>query len=146
MSIEVLDGPYAAGRWADAHGDALVESALGYGAQDWRWHRRDWGVVLELRFADEAAWERFRAAPAVVAALDAVPDRLSGLLIYRGWGGGSSTREPKRPRPFAGAGAAALPLPALAELDEWADRWPPSLPSLPLRSRHATSPLSGAIA
>ena len=127
MSIEVLDGPFAASLWAESHGDVLVESALGYGALDWRWHRMRWGVVLELRFADEEAWQRFRAHPAVVAALDAVPDGVSGLLIYRGWGGGSSAREPKRPRPIAGAGAAALPVPLpmfrtedLDGLDRWA--------------------------
>ncbi|MGH9157678.1 MAG: hypothetical protein ACRD1K_17995 [Acidimicrobiales bacterium] len=127
MSIEVLDGPFAAGRWADAYGDVLVESALGHGAVDWRWHRRRWGVVLELRFVDEDAWQRFRLNPAVVAALDAVPDGVSGLLIYRGWGGGSSAREPKRPRPIAGAGAAALPLPLppFDDLDDWSGRWAP---------------------
>lgn len=129
MSIEVLDGPFAARLWSDAHGDTLIETALSHGARDWRWHRMRWGVVLELRFADEDAWQRFRANPAVIAALDAVPDGVSGLLIYRGWGGGSSAREPKRPRPIAGAGAAALPLPVpllssgdLDGLDRWAFR------------------------
>lgn len=111
MSVEVHDGRFAAGRWADAHGDSLVENALGHGALEWRWRRFDWGVVLELCFADEEAWDRFRASPAVEAALDAVPDAVSGLRIRRGWGGGSSAREPRRPRPLAGAGAAALPLP-----------------------------------
>ena len=126
MSIEVLDGPFAASLWAESHGDVLVESALGCGVLDWRWHRMRWGVVLELRFADEEAWQRFRANPAVVAALDAVPDGISGLLIYRGWGGGSSAREPKRPRPMAGAGAAALrlPLPTMTSEDlDGLDRW-----------------------
>lgn len=118
MSIEVLDGPFAAGPWAEAYGDAMVEAAVSHGALDWRWHRRRWGVVLELRFADQDAWDRFRSAPPVVAALDAVPDGVSGLLIYRGWGGGSSAREPTRPRPFAGAGAAALPLPIPVVSDE----------------------------
>ncbi|MEO7443213.1 MAG: hypothetical protein ABIW46_06760 [Acidimicrobiales bacterium] len=127
MSIEVLDGPFAAGRWADAHGDAMVEAALGHGALDWCWRRMGWGVLFEVHFVDEEHWQRFRTNPAVVAALDAVPDGVSGLLIYRGWGGGSSAREPKRPRPFAGAGAAALPLPLpwIDDLDDWWGRWSP---------------------
>lgn len=125
MSIEVVDGPFAASLWADAHGDIVVETALSHGALDWRWDRLRWGVVLQLRFVDEEAWERFRANPAIVAALDAVPDAVSGLLIYRGWGGGSSAREPKRPRPIAGAGAAALPLPlaAIDDVVDSVDRW-----------------------
>jgi len=47
----------------------------------------------------------------VVAALDAVPDRLNGLLVYRGRGGGAGVPAPRRPRPHAGAGAVALPEP-----------------------------------
>ena len=101
MSIEVLDGDFAAWLWAEAHGDSLVEAALQCHVVEWRWHH----------FADEADWERFRASTAVQAALDAVPDRFSGLLIYRGRGGASAPREPRRPRPFAGAGAAALEFP-----------------------------------
>ena len=53
----------------------------------------------------------FRQLPATAAALDAVPDRISGLLIYRGRGGGASARTPRRPRPTAGAGAIELPEP-----------------------------------
>ena len=68
-------------------------------------------MVLELDFANEDDWDRFRASTAVQAALDAVPDRYSGLLIYRGRGGASAPREPRRPRPIAGAGAAALEFP-----------------------------------
>ena len=111
MSIEVLDGDFAAWLWAEAHGDSLIEAALQCDVVEWRWHQFGWGTVLELDFADEESWERFRASTAVQAALDAVPDRLSGLLIYRGRGGASSPREPRRPRPFAGAGAAALEFP-----------------------------------
>ena len=112
MSIEVLDGDFPAWLWMEAHGDRLVEAALQCHVIDFQWHRLDWGVVVELDFADEADWERFRASAAVRAALDAVPDRFSGLLIYRGRGGTAAPREPRRPRPIAGAGAATLEFPS----------------------------------
>lgn len=111
MSIEVLDGDFPAWLWVEAHGDGLIEAALQCHVIEWRWHQFGWGTVLELDFADEADWDRFRSSTAVQAALDAVPDRFSGLLIYRGRGGASAPREPRRPRPFAGAGAAALEFP-----------------------------------
>ena len=114
MSIEVLDGEFPAHLWMEARGDALVEVALQCQVIEWRWQHFGWGTVLEIVFADEADWERFRTAPAVQAALDAVTDRVSGLLIYRGRGGTSAHREPRRPRPLAGAGAAALEFP-----DDW---------------------------
>jgi hypothetical protein len=111
FSIEVLDGIVSASVWSEAHGDALIESALLSGATDWNWHRHTWGVVLELNFDDESAWERFRNATAVQAALEAVPDPVSGLIMYRGRGGSSGTVEPRRPKPLVGSGSAALPLP-----------------------------------
>ena len=111
VSIEVLDGSLGGQAWADAHGDSLVEAALAHGATDWSWVRLRWGVVLELSFPDETAWELFRLHPAVQAAFDAVPDPISGLIIYRGHGGASGAGRPRRPRPVAGAGAVALPLP-----------------------------------
>jgi len=111
MSIEVLNGAIPATRWKDAHGRFLVEAAVTHGARDWSWFLRDWGVILEVAFADEADWARFRELPAVQAALDAVPDPVNGLLIYPGRGGGSGRVVPRRPRPRAGAGAAALPTP-----------------------------------
>jgi hypothetical protein len=116
MSIEVLDGEYPASFWAEAHADHLIQAAILHGALDWQLHHERWGVVLELAFSNEAEWERFRADPAVDAALDAVPNPASGLLIYRGRGGTSWTRQPRRPRPLAGAGAAALPLPLFEEV------------------------------
>ena len=119
MSIEVLDGASSASLWAEAHGDSLIEAAFTGGATDWNWHRHTWGVVLELCFTDEAAWDRFRALPAVDAALDAVPDPISGLIVYRGRGGNAGRGEPRRPRPLIGSGAAALPLP-VPDL-EWLD-------------------------
>ncbi|MGQ0520754.1 MAG: hypothetical protein ACT4PX_06360 [Actinomycetota bacterium] len=121
MSIEVIDGAFAASRWADAHGDSLVESALSTGAVDWSWHRHSWGVVFEVAFPDEAAWDRFRALHGVQAALDAVPDPNFGLVISRGRGGSAGTRDPRRPSLLSGSGAAALPLPLVEQLDE--DIW-----------------------
>ena len=111
MSIEVLDGAFPAWLWAEAHGDSLIEAALQCHVIEWRWHQFGWGTVLELDFVEEADWDRFRSSTAVQAALDAVPDRFSGLLIHRGRGGASAPREPRRPRPFAGAGAVALEFP-----------------------------------
>lgn len=111
MSIEVLNGTVSAAAWADAHGDALVEAALTGGALYWELHHFRWRSVLELVFADEAAWDRFRRSTAVRAALDAVPDPVGGLLIYRGRGGGAGAGAPRRLRPTAGSDAAALPVP-----------------------------------
>lgn len=115
MSIEVIDGAFPASRWAESHGDALIEAALRHDATDWAWHNHPWGVVFELEFTDEAAWDRYRKSASVTAALDAVPDPVLGLIIYRGRGGSSGTRNPRKPRPLAGAGAAELPLPDLKE-------------------------------
>ena len=136
MSIEILDGEFSAFLWVEAHGDSLIEAALHYGVIEWNWQHFSWGSVLEVEFVDEGAWELFRNSPAVTAALDAVPDRLSGLLIYRGRGGTSSPRQPRRPRPFAGAGAAALEFPSewtFEPLSEPPRRMEPSRP-LALRS------------
>ena len=133
-SIEVFDGASSAAFWSDIHGDPLLESALSTGAQDWSWHRHSWGVVLELEFADIKSWETWRALPHVQAALDAVPDPISGLIVYRGRGGSSGTSRPRRPHPLLGSGAAALPLPW-----EWDNEELTRLPSLP-RGLLATMP------
>ncbi|MDQ6614030.1 MAG: hypothetical protein M3083_04620 [Actinomycetota bacterium] len=111
FSLEVLDGASSAALWSEAYGDALVESAILTGASEWNWHRHTWGVVLELEFEDEDAWDRFRALPSVQAALDAVPDPLSGLVVYRGRGGSAGTWASRPRRPLIGSGSAALPLP-----------------------------------
>lgn len=110
-SIEVIDGTTSGRLWRDLYGDALVEHALAERAIDWCWGSHTWGVVFEVAFADEAAWERFLARPGVRAVLDAVPDPLYGLLLYRGRGGSSGAPEPRRTRPLTGAGAVASPLP-----------------------------------
>jgi hypothetical protein len=121
FSIEVLDGSASASLWSEAYGDALVEAALLSGASDWNWHRHNWGVVLELEFDSEDVWGRFRELPAVNAALDAVPDPVSGLVVYRGRGGAAGTAEPRKPRPLVGSGSAALPLPWELMSDEGFD-------------------------
>jgi hypothetical protein len=108
-SIEVLDGEFPAGRWKDAHSAFLIEAALSHGARDWNWQEHRWGVVFEIAFAERDDWTTFRRLPAVVAALDAVPDPVRGLLIYPGRGGSSNSDSPRRPLPRLGAGAAPVP-------------------------------------
>ena len=127
-SIEVFDGSTSAGLWAGAYGDALVESALLAGAKDWSWHYHSWGVVLEVEFKDAASWEAWKSLPGTQAALDAVPDPLSGLIVYRGRGGSSGASSPRRPRPLAGSGSAALPLPWA-----WESDGPALVPGVPRR-------------
>jgi hypothetical protein len=111
MSIEVFDGRFSASSWSEAWGDQLVENALFSGAVDWNWNKSSWGVIFEVAFADEAAWERYRDSMPVQTALDSVPDPVSGLIVYRGRGGNSAAGKPRKPRPLIGSGAAALPLP-----------------------------------
>lgn len=110
-SVEVFHGAFSAARWRDSYGSSLIESAVSHGALDWEWHEHRWGVVFEVAFGDDAQWEAFRGLPGVRAALDAVPDPVNGLLVYRGRGGGAGALSPRRPRPYAGAGAMALPEP-----------------------------------
>jgi hypothetical protein len=120
-SIEVLDGAYPAGSWRAVHAPALIEAAITRGAVDWNFQliltggpatrdspgRR--GVIFEIAFRDSDAWVAFRHLPAVTAALDAVPDPVSGLLIYQGRGGSSASAETRRPYPKVGGGAAPIP-------------------------------------
>lgn len=109
-SIEVLDGPAGSARgWQDGRGQALTEAAITNGAYDWQWHTHTWGVLFEIAFASDERWHAFRDLPVVRAALDAVPDPISGLLIYPGRGGSAGRNQPRNPRPVAGAGAAPLP-------------------------------------
>ncbi len=110
-SIEVMHGGFSAFRWQEQHDSALIEAALTNGARDGTWHADSWGVVFEVLFETEEQWQTFRNLPAVRAALDAVPDPLNGLLIYRGRGGGAGAREPRRPKPAPAAGAMSLPEP-----------------------------------
>jgi hypothetical protein len=111
-SIEVLHGEVSAFRWQEQHDSALIEAALTNGVRDGTWHADRWGVVFEVLFDTEDRWEAFRGLPVVRAALDAVPDPVNGLLIYRGRGGGAGTREPRRPKPAPSSAAVSLPGPA----------------------------------
>jgi hypothetical protein len=111
LTLEVVDGEFPASRWRRSYEDALIEAALTHGADSWTWHVTRWGVVLELEFSSDEQLERFRALPVIRAALDAVPDRAHGLIIYRGRGGGAGARVPRRPRPRPMADAAAIPEP-----------------------------------
>jgi hypothetical protein len=111
-SIEVLHGKVSAFRWQEQYDSALIEAALTNGVRDGAWHADRWGVVFEVLFGAEGQWESFRGLPVVRAALDAVPDPVNGLLVYRGRGGGAGDREPRRPRPAPGSGAVSLPGPA----------------------------------
>jgi len=112
-SIEVLHGHGAvsAFSWRDAYQSELIEAALTNGAWDATWHADSWGVAFEACFDDADRWEAFRNLPVVRAALDAVPDPINGLLIYRGRGGSSAAGKPRRPRPAPSAAAVALPEP-----------------------------------
>jgi hypothetical protein len=116
LTVEVVDAAVPASGWQRAHGEDLVEAAVTSGAVYWDWHDTRWGVVLELVFPDDERLGRFRRSPALLAALDAVPDPVHGLAVYRGRGGTAGAREPRRPRPLPASGAAAWPLP---EADRW---------------------------
>jgi hypothetical protein len=111
-SIEVMHGEVSAFRWQEQHDSALIEAALINGVRDGAWHADRWGVVFEVLFDTEEQWEAFGSLAVVRAALDAVPDPVNGLLIYRGRGGGAGAREPRRPRPVPDSAAVSLPGPA----------------------------------
>jgi hypothetical protein len=110
-SIEILHGAVSAFRWQEQHDSALIEAALTNGVRDGAWHAGRWGVVFEVLFDAEEQWEAFRGLPVVRAVLDAVPDPVNGLLIYRGRGGGAGAREPRRPTPAPSSAAVLLPGP-----------------------------------
>lgn len=111
LTVEVFDGESAAWAWRDRHADQVVTAALSAGARSWEWHEHRFGVAFEVAFRSEDALEAFRSHPALLAALDAAPDRLNGVLVYRGRGGGAGAGVPRRPRPRPSAGALALPEP-----------------------------------
>lgn len=107
LTLEIYDGEVtSADRWRDERGESLIEAAITNTAREWQWHNPRWGVILEILFDNEQSRDAFRDLPAVVAALDAVPDPVSGLLVYTGRGGGSGAAVPRRPRPAPAAGAA----------------------------------------
>ena len=85
-------------------------------------------MAFEVRFEDHEQWEAFRALPVVRAALDAVPDPVNGLLIYRGRGGSSAAGKPRKPRPAPSAAAAALPEPEPERSLDLTRSAPPDVP------------------
>jgi hypothetical protein len=116
ITVEVFDGALSEGgtsaaAWARAWHDRLIEAAVTGGAAFWDEHEHRWGVVLEFAFVDERQRDAFRYLPVVRAALDGAPDPVTGVLVYPHRGGGSGSRQPRRPRPVAQGGAAALPEP-----------------------------------
>ncbi len=126
-SIEVLHADFSAFQWQRAHDSELIEAALTNGALDGTWHADRWGVAFEVCFETAADWEAFRALPVVRAALDAVPDPVNGLLIYRGRGGTSAAGKPRRPKPAPSTGAMALPEPDADTLVDVTETEPPDL-------------------
>jgi hypothetical protein len=129
-SIEVFPGEFPARQWRDAYSSVLTESAVTTGATRWEWHEHRWGVVSEAESGEDSRWETLRAIPAVQAALDAVPDPVNGLLVYRGRGGGAGAPSPRRPRPAAVAGVMALPGPGAGKRADLTVTAPPGLPHL----------------
>jgi hypothetical protein len=97
-SIEVRHGEVSAFRWQERHDSALIEAALTSGVRDGAWHADRRGVIFEVLFGTGHQRETFLSLPAVRAALDAVPDPVNGLLIYRGRSA-AAARQPGRPKP-----------------------------------------------
>ena len=111
LSIEVLDGAFAASLWGHAWTDSLVETAVVHGALDWGLRRQGAGVAFEVEFAGDAAWDRFRASDTVRAAMDAAPDP-TAVFVYRGRVGSTGAAEPRQAPTWRrnGAAGSALPL------------------------------------
>ena len=124
-SIEVLHGEFSAFRWQEQHDSGLIEAALTNGAVDGAWHADTWGVAFEVCFGHEEQWEAFRSLPAVRAALDAVPDPVNGLLVYRGRGGGAPARQPRKPKPTPSASAVSRPEPEAGQYVDLTNISPP---------------------
>jgi hypothetical protein len=128
-SIEVFDGEQLlARRWKESYQDELVEAALTNGAVHWEWHEHRYGVVFEVLFDTDAQWAQFRTLPVIRAALDAVPDPVNGLLVYRGRGGGAGPRKPRKPRPAPGSSALARPEPRQRRRVDLSESAPPAVP------------------
>jgi hypothetical protein len=119
-SIEVFSGDkLPASAWRYAHEDALTEAAVTHGALYWDWYDSQYGVVFEVCFATDGQWAAFRSLASVKSALDAVPDPVNGLLVYRGRGGAAGSRDPRKPRPAPSAAALELDEP---EDEPWISR------------------------
>jgi hypothetical protein len=115
IAVEVIDGAFSASSWQRAYGDILTNAAMSWSGLDWEWREFSWGLMFFVAFPSEAEYEQWREMPAVIAALDAVPN---GLVFHRGWGGTSGSGEPRRRGPRAGAGGAEVPLPTDVVLDD----------------------------
>ncbi|HEX4834322.1 MAG TPA: hypothetical protein VH478_24880 [Trebonia sp.] len=114
-SVEVFSGDARpASAWRVAWEDQLTEAAATHGALYWEWHDTQYGVVFEACFPADEQWLAFRALPVVAAGLDAVPDPVNGLLVYRGRGGTAGARKPRGPRPAPSAAAVELDEPRVA--------------------------------
>ncbi len=108
-SIEVFSGDkLPASAWRYAYEDELTEAAITNGALYYEWYDSQYGVIFEVLFPSDEQWEAFRALAAVRAALDAVPDPVNGLLIYRGRGGAAGSPKPRKPKPAPSAAALEL--------------------------------------
>ena len=108
-TVEVFSGEkLPASGWRYAYEDELTEAAITHGAMYYEWHDSQYGVIFEVLFRTDAEFEAFRDLPAVRAALDAVPDPVNGLLIYRGRGGAAGGGKPRKPKPAPGAAALEL--------------------------------------
>jgi hypothetical protein len=136
-SIEVLHGETSAFRWQEQHDSELIEAALTNGAVDGSWHAGGWGVVFEVLFQTEEQWQKFRDLPVVRAALDAVPDPVNGLLVYRGRGGGAGARNPRRPKPAPAASAVSLPEPQAEPRLDLTGASPPDAADVAMAGRRA---------
>ena len=126
-SIEVFHADLSARQWRSSYEDGLIEAAGARGALNGAWHERRPGVVLELEFRDDETWEAYRSLPAVRAALDAAPDPVNGLIVYRGRGGASGSRWPRRRGPKPSADALARPEPAEEKVLDLTEAAPPGL-------------------
>ena len=111
IEVEILDAAFPASSWQHAYGDVVTNVAMEWSGLDWDWEEHRWGLVLKIAFPSEAEFEKWRSTPVVIAALDAVPDPVNGLIFHRGWGGTSGSGEPRRGKPLAGAGGAEVPVP-----------------------------------
>jgi len=108
-TVEVFSGEkLPASGWRYAYEDELTEAAITHGALYYEWHDSQYGVIFEVLFPSDVEWEGFRELPAVRAALDAVPDPVNGLIIYRGRGGAAGSTKPRKPKPAPSAAALEL--------------------------------------
>ncbi|WP_432888288.1 hypothetical protein ACQPYH_07195 [Kribbella sp. CA-245084] len=111
-SAEVLDGAdSSASKWWHIYGEVLTAAAIGHGIEEWNLIDLEHLVVFEVGFRAATDWSAFRRLGGVESALDAVPDPVNGLIVYRGRGGTSGSSQMRRSGPHGGGDSMALPLP-----------------------------------